>query len=293
MPIALQDVTGAPVRLERPARRVLSLVPSETESVVALAGAERLVGRTDYCEEPADALQAVPTVGGTKNPRLADILALAPDLVLANREENPRKLVEALRAAGIPVFVSEPRSPRQALHWLEQLARLLGLDPEQAAPVRRLRAALQRAEQAADHLPPVPLFVPIWERPTMTFDGRTYASGLLELLGGANVFASRQRRYPLAADLGRTPARPAPGRDTRYPRVTDEEIVARRPAWVLLPDEPYRYGPREADRYQALLGPLCGGRGCVRFVSGKDLFWYGARTADALQRLGELLASLR
>ncbi len=291
--IELRDVTGATVRIERPARRVLSLVPSETESVAGLAGVRALAGRSDYCEEPAGEIEAVPTVGGTKNPRLEDILALAPDLVLANREENPRKIVEALRAEGVAVFVSEPRSPREALHWLEGLARLLGRDPDTTDAVIRLRRALRLAEQQKPAQPPLPVFVPIWEQPTMTFDGRTYASALLELLGGRNVFAERHRRYPLAADLGRGPARPAPGRDTRYPRVADEEIVARAPAWVLLPDEPYRYGEREARRYQVLLGPRLGSRPCVRFVSGKDLFWYGVRTAGALDRLARLLDTLR
>ena len=293
MAIELRDVTGATVRLERPARRVLSLVPSETESVATLAGVQALVGRSDYCEEPTGDIEAVPTVGGTKNPRLEDILALAPDLVLANREENPRKVVEALRAEGVAVFVSEPRSPREALHWLEQLARLLGRDPDATDTVLELREALRRAERGTPSGPPLPVFVPIWERPTMTFDGRTYASALLELLGARNVFAERPRRHPLAADLGRAPARSAPGRDTRYPRVPDEEIVARAPAWVLLPDEPYRYGRREARRYQALLDGLHAGRPCVRFVSGKDLFWYGVRTAGALERLARLLATLR
>ncbi len=290
VPLEAVDVTGQQLRLPAPPLRIVSLVPSETESVAALGAFDRLVGRTDFCEEPAGRIEQVPAVGGTKNPRLEDILALRPDLVLANREENPRKVVEALRSAAIPVFVSEPDSPEAALGWLEDVTRLLGLEPE-PAPVRRLREALRRFPPPEEGDPLLRLFVPIWEAPTMTFDGRTYASALLERVGAHNVFSDRPRRYPLAADLGRARPRPAAGRDTRYPRVPDEEIVARRPERVWLPDEPYRYGEAEARRYEALLGPAEGGRSRVRFVSGKDLFWYGARSAEAIARLRELAAA--
>ena len=89
-----------------PPQRIVSLVPSLTELVAWLGAADRLVGRTKFCTEPPGAVGRIPAVGGTKNPDIAAITALQPDLVIANREENRREDVEALRAAGIEVLVT-------------------------------------------------------------------------------------------------------------------------------------------------------------------------------------------
>jgi len=283
-----------------PPRRVVSLVPSETDSVAALAGVDRLVGRTVYCEEPRGAIEGVPTVGGTKNVDVAAVAELAPDLVLANKEENGRPAVEKLLDAGLPVHVSFPRTVDQAVAHVRDLARLLGVDPAAHPAVRRLEAAYldaqaARAAAAAGSLTDAPprVFVPIWKDPWMTFDGRAYASDLLELAGFRNAFSDRPRRYPLAADLGRRPAAEgsAGDRDTRYPRIRLAEVAERDVDLILLPDEPYAFDEAARD---ALLGepdlaetPAVR-RGAVRLVSGKDLFWYGARTATALASLRRL-----
>lgn len=283
-----RDALGREVVVAEPPRRIVSLVPSETETVAAIAGLERLVGRTQWCEEPAGAIESVPTVGGTKHFDVARVIAIAPDLVLANQEENGRADVERLIAAGLAVFVSFPRSVREALAHLETTARLLHLDPACVPAIDALRAAIARAEasleaDASQGAAPVRVFVPIWRDPWMSFDERTYASDLLRLVGAHNVFANRPRRYPLAADLGRAPPQHharGQGRDTRYPRFDLQEVQARAPELVLLPDEPYRFGERDRDELRALLP---GAR--IEFVSGKDLFWYGVRAAGAIGRI--------
>ncbi|MCB9593185.1 MAG: ABC transporter substrate-binding protein [Sandaracinaceae bacterium] len=267
----LEDALGRIVALDAPARRVVSLVPSETESVVALAGVDRLVGRTEWCEEPAGTIEQVPTVGGTKDVDVDAVLALTPDLVLANQEENTRAAVERLAAAGVPVHVSFPCTVVESLAYVDRLAELLGVPPPRLeAPPRR-------------H-PRVRVFAPVWRDPWMTFDGRTYASDLLAWLGADNVFAERPRRYPLAADLGAAPARDPGERDTRYPRATVEEIGARRPERILLPDEPFRF---DESHLAEVRGWGLAAR--VELVSGKDLFWYGVRTLAAMRRLSEQL----
>lgn len=271
------DALGREVVVGEAPRRVVSLVPSETETVAAMVGLERLVGRTEYCEEPRGEIERVRTVGGTKNVDVDAVCALAPDLVLANQEENSQRDVEALIARGVNVFVSFPCTVAEALAHLEVTARLLHVEPAGVPAIEALRVAIARAEAS---LParPVRVFAPIWKDPWMTFDGRTYASDLLRLVGGENVFADRPRRYPLAADLGRAAPRPTTERDTRYPRFALEELEARAPEHILLPDEPYRFG--EAER-ATLAAP---GRR-VELVCGKDLFWYGVRAAGALERL--------
>ena len=269
--------------------RIVSLVPSETESVVELAGIDRLVGRTRFCIEPAGTIEDVPIVGGTKKIDVAAVKALSPDLVLANREENGRADVEALIAGGLNVHVSFPQTVVEGLAYLRTLAALLGVDPD-AAPIRRAASAFEEANGALRRDGDgVRVFVPIWKDPWMTFDGRTFASDILELCGAVNVFADRPRRYPLAADLGQ--AEPLPrervgDRDTRYPRVPLDEVRDRRPDAVLLPDEPYEFGAQHIHE----LAPL-GAE--VVLTSGKDLFWYGTRIGGAIPRLRGLLGSLR
>ncbi|WP_075098050.1 helical backbone metal receptor [Sandaracinus amylolyticus] len=276
------DALGREVVVAREPRRVVSLVPSETESVVAMVGLERLVARTEYCEEPRGCIESIATIGGTKNVDVDAVCALAPDLVLANQEENSQRDVEALIARGVNVFVSFPCTVAAALAHLETTARLLYVEPSRVPEIDALRVALSRAE-ANVRARPVRVFAPIWKDPWMTFDGRTYASDLVRLAGGVNVFADRARRYPLAADLGRAEAKPTT-RDTRYPRFELAEVETRAPERVLLPDEPYRFGETEKRELEAP------GRR-VELICGKDLFWYGVRAAGALERLAARLSS--
>lgn len=287
------DALGREVRLTGPARRVVSLVPSETEAVCDLVGEGRLVGCTDYCEEPSGVRDRLPSVGGTKRFDVDAVAALEPDLVLANKEENGRKLVEALLARGLPVHVSFPTTVSEALDYLTSLAVLLGVDPTRSPAIGRAREAYDRA--AVSSLPPVRVFVPIWMDPLMTFDGRVLASDLLELCGGTNVFSDRPRRYPLAADLGRAPALTEArvgDRDTRYPRITFDELEARKPQAILLPDEPHAFSEDDAAVFRARSLPAAT-RERIVFCSGKDLFWYGTRLADSIGRVTALVTSLR
>jgi ABC-type Fe3+-hydroxamate transport system substrate-binding protein len=284
------------------AGRVVSLVPSETESVVLLGGLDRLAGRTDYCVEPPE-VAAAPSIGGTKNVDVDAVVDLRPDLVLANQEENTKTAVEALIARGLRVHVSFPRTVDQSVAHLADLARLLGLDPGAHPLVAEVREAFREADAArARGLPGrdlVGVFVPVWKDPWMTFDGRAFASDLLELSGFRNVFSDRPRRYPLAADLGRRAPLAADrvgDRDTRYPRVSLAEVRDRNPSILLLPDEPYAFD--EAGRTALLQEPLLSGTPWVtrpervRLVSGRDLFWYGVHLRTSLPALRRLRASV-
>lgn len=279
------DALGRTLHFVTPPQRVVSLVPSETHSVVVLAGAERVVGRTRYCVEPAGLDATI--VGGTKDVDVEAVVALAPDLVLANQEENARPAVEALIARGLPVHVSFPCSVADSVAYLRSLAALLHVPDTHAARLESLHDEL-----AAPTTSPIAarrVFVPIWNDPWMTFDARAFASDVLELAGGTNVFGDRPRRYPLAADLGRRaplPPERVEGRDTRYPRVTLEEIRERAPDLVLLPDEPHEFTPPDAETLVGLGIPAH----AIHFVSGKDLFWYGAWLLDGLPRLRALVA---
>jgi ABC-type Fe3+-hydroxamate transport system substrate-binding protein len=275
-----------------PPKRVVSLVPSDTLSVCAVGGASALVGRTDYCELPTDVVARVPSVGGTKNPRVDDVCDLAPDLVIANQEENTRADLEKLAERGIRVFVAFPKRVADGLAHLARLARIFGTESDAAVKdlVKRGYHAHRLAEHARKRTQPLRTFCPIWMSPLMTIHGETFISDMLDLCGAANVFADRERRYPLAADVGGAPALPKEkieGRDVRYPRVTLEEVSARKPEAILLPDEPHPFSEDDARVFRALGVP-------VLHTSGKDLCWYGARSADGgIERVEELVARLR
>ncbi len=252
----------------------MSLVPSDTYTVVALGAGDRLVGRTSYCEVPEVA--HVPTVGGTKDVDVDAVLALAPHLVIANQEENTRPVLEAL-AARVPVFVSLLRRVEQGVGHVARLARILGLSDK--GLVKRGYALESHGE------PTVRAFIPIWMDPLMTLNADTYGSDVLAKAGILNVFGDRLRLYPLAADLGKMISQDPGARDVRYPRVTLAEVKARDPQLLILPDEPHAFSAAD----EALLVEALPGIRVVR-VSGKDLFWYGAWTIESLDRLAATLA---
>src|ERR1700733_10379463 len=292
-PVRVVDDRRRTLDFATPPRRVVSLVPSDTLSVAALGCAGALVGRTDYCELPAEVVAAVPSVGGTKNPRVDDVCALEPDLVLANQEENTRGDLEELARRGVRVYVAFPKRVADGIAHLARLARIFRVGDDAGARdlVARGYHALRDAEEARSRVTPVRAFCPIWMQPLMTIHGDTFISDMLDLCGAQNVFADRQRRYPLAADLGKAaplPPEKVGDRDVRYPRVTMEEVVARAPELVLLPDEPHPFSDEDAAVFRALDIPAAKTGAVVR-TGGKDLCWPGARSVEGIARVRELV----
>ena len=243
------DDLGTPVAVPRPVRRVVSLVPSLTESV---AGSGLLVGATDWCTHPPGL--DVPRVGGTKNPRVADVLDLAPDLVLANEEENRREDVEALRAAGVAVWVTAPRTVPAALSSLGRLLVVCGIGSPDW-----YRAACAAWPPGPPPEPRLRAVVPIWRKPWMALGRDTFAGDLLARLGVANVLADAPERYPRFDPAGLPPY-----------------------DLVVLPDEPYAFVPGDEEAF--------GGTAAV-FVSGRHLTWYGPSLAEAPDVLAAALQS--
>jgi ABC-type Fe3+-hydroxamate transport system substrate-binding protein len=278
--LKINDDLGRSLIFVHPPQRIVSLVPSDTHSVIALGAGDRLVGRTTYCESPEAA--QVPTVGGTKNVDIDAVLALSPQLVIANQEENTRAALEALAAARVPVLVSLPRRVSDGVAHLARLARILGIgDREPARSLIKRGYALAGSTHATRRA-----FVPIWMDPLMTLNADTFGSDVLAHVGIANVFNDRLRLYPLAADLGKGEAIEATGRDVRYPRVTLDEVRQRGADVIVLPDEPHAFSVDDEATLRAALPSVP-----VIHVSGKDLFWYGAWTIDALDRLASQLSS--
>lgn len=274
--LKLTDDLGRTLIFGHAPQRIVSLVPSDTYTLVALGAGDRIVGRTTYCEHAL----AAPTVGGTKNVDVEAVLALEPQLVIANQEENTRATLEAL-AARVPIFVSLPRRVEDGVAHVARIARILQVADAAKDLVRR--GYRQRASTGKR----LRAFIPIWMDPLMTMNADTFGSDVLAHVGVDNVFGDRLRLYPLAADLGKSTPQDAGGRDVRYPRVTLDEVVERKPALIVLPDEPHAFSAEHEATFRAAMPatPI------VR-VSGKDLFWYGAWTIEALDPLADRLANL-
>jgi ABC-type Fe3+-hydroxamate transport system substrate-binding protein len=280
------------VPVTQPPQRVVSLVPSVTESLFDLGLGSRLIAVTDYCKYPEAGVAALPRVGGTKNPDVERIITLQPDLVIANVEENRKADVEALQAAGIPVWVTFPRTVAEAINLLWDMMRVF----DEASMVPRVRLIEQTmdwvvglSKSREDN--PTRVFAPIWLDPLMTFNADTYIHDLLRVCGGLNVFADRQRQYPLKADMGKTdplPPERTEGLDTRYPRITLDEVVAAQPDVILLPSEPFEFTEAHIPMFAALDVPAAHQKR-IHLVDGALLTWHGTRLAYALNTFPALL----
>ncbi|HYC01475.1 MAG TPA: helical backbone metal receptor [Candidatus Limnocylindrales bacterium] len=238
--------------------RIVSLVPSLTEALIDLGLAGTIVGRTRYCEEPAEVVAGIEAVGGTKNPDVARIVELQPDLVIVNKEENRLEDCRALEAAGLELHVTHPCTVEEAATMLERLGAACGAEQAAAELARRCRDAIARSRVAA--AASVRTFCPIWRKPYMTFRNTTYIGDMLSRAGCENVFGERG------------------GAD--FFEVGLEEILAAEPALVVLPDEPYVFEARHAHELQE-----AGVRASFLHIDGKDLAWYGPRIPGALARL--------
>jgi ABC-type hemin transport system substrate-binding protein len=222
--------------------RVVSLVPSVTETLLAW-GIEP-IACTRFCEQPT--LRAI---GGTKDPDIAAIVGLHPDLVVVDEEENRLEDHDALVAAGLDVHVLAVRGVADVDAQLGPLAERVDARWD---PVGDVESRPRRGSA----------FVPIWRRPWMALGAPTYGSSMLQVVGIENVFAS-----------------------TAYPEVSLDGARARDPDVVLAPSEPYPFGERHRAELESV-APVC-------FVDGKDLFWWGARTKDAIGRLDAAIGEVR
>jgi len=258
MPPNAQDASGVAVDVPRRPTRIVSLVPSVTETLFALGLGSRVVGATDWCIHPAAALTAVPRVKGTKNPDLTAIDALRPDLVIANLEENREIDVRRMRENGLCVWVDFPTTVPEVVEHVRWLAALGPPSDEAMVLVRAIESAAQRPPAASTRR----CFLAVWKDPWMTISSATYAHDLLARLGLANVFSDARDRYP---------------------RITLEQIRDVDPEVILLPDEPYSFTESDADRLRADLSHTSAGQsGRIHVVDGTLAFWHGPRTVRAL-----------
>ena len=234
--------------------RLVSLCPSLTELVFDLGAGDSLVGRTKFCVHPADRVEMVEKVGGTKNPKIERIIELAPDLVLMNEEENRSEDAAALTGAGIRVHTSMPTTAAETAAMVRAIGMAIQRSREAEPIAADIERRADRVRRDAVRYPPMRYACLIWREPIMTLNDDTFIAGLLALPGGQNVFGFRENRYPT---------------------ITPSELHEADPLLVLLPNEPFPFQRKHGDEL-AELSRLPRER--FHLVDGELLSWHGSRT---------------
>lgn len=253
----LQDVRGRVFEpFGRQPLRLVSLVPSTTETLFALGRGDDLVGYTRFCVHPKEQICREKWIGGTKNPKINKIIALQPDLVLANREENRQEDIIALQKAGIPVWVPEPRTVRAAIADLRAMSRLVGRAEKGVQIALQLEHALAEAHA---HVTPRTVAYLIWREPWMVAGKDTFISDMLKQGGAKNAFSGR------------------------YPPVSLHDL--RHVERILLSSEPFPFAQtHRQELIEAGFEPQQ-----VRLVDGELLSWHGVRLLKGLPYLRDVL----
>lgn len=189
------DDTQRPVRLEAPARRIVSLAPHVTEVLYAIGAGPQIVGATGFSDYPA-AAKSLPRVGGLGGIDIEAIVAIKPDLVVAWQSGTAKAQLDAVARLGIPVFNSEPRTLDDVATTLERLGALTGHVREAAEQAGAFRAKVTLLRQTYATRPPVRVFYQVWNTPLMTVGGTHLISSVITLCGGRNVFASLSMLAP-------------------------------------------------------------------------------------------------
>jgi ABC-type Fe3+-hydroxamate transport system substrate-binding protein len=261
MPLTFHQAWGvSPLEISQRPSRVVSLVPSVTETLIQWGVMP--VGRSSFCIEPQAKVADIQRVGGTKTPNLKRIAALKPDLVIANLEENQKADIQALQHMNIPVWITYPEDMPSTLHYLQELRQLCATDCTQADA--DLNEFAQLVEASSDPKPRGTMGILIWQEPWMAVGHETYTHHLMQAAGWSNAI-------------------PAP----RYPTYTQAQLLETPMDVLLLPSEPYAFTSEHQAQWQQNL-QQAGQHTTVHLFHGENLFWSGPRAKvaiDALQAL--------
>lgn len=244
------DQLGNVIELSSPPKRLISLVPSQTELLFHLGLDEEIVGITRYCIHPKDKVAGKTKIGGTKRFDIEKIKSLKPDLIIGNKEENYLEGIEELQKH-FPVWLSDIYNLQDALAMMNELCRLTGKEPEGKVLIAQIESAFK------EYVPPVSPNYPkptaayfIWRRPYMVAAGNTFIDSMLSTFGVQNVF----------------------GHLERYPEINTEMLGEAKPDYIFLSTEPYSFSERHIPEFHAL-SPLSR----VVLADGEMFSWYGSR----------------
>ncbi|MCB0309374.1 MAG: hypothetical protein KDD48_08380, partial [Bdellovibrionales bacterium] len=231
-------------------KNIVSLVPSVTQDLIRFGKAP--IGRTAFCVEPRFAVSTIPIIGGTKTPNIPKIIELAPDLVIANQEENIKVHVEQLQREGLAVWVQFPISLSETLEMLLDLEKVTGPGKYSRSVINHLATVVKGGE--SDQPKRTFTFaIPIWKDPWMAAGSETYIDSLMSFVGGTNVF-----------------------KQARYPKFQLSDLEELQPEIIILPTEPYSFTENHKNDLHRMFSSSC-----VELFSGEDLCWPGTRSFAA------------
>jgi ABC-type Fe3+-hydroxamate transport system substrate-binding protein len=267
--IRVSDQMGNEIRLSRPAQRIVSLVPSQTELLFDLGASDAVVGVTKFCIHPADAVAHKSKIGGTKTLNIEKIRALEPDLVIGNKEENVKEQIESLQTE-FPVYMSDIVSIEEALGMIQDLGILCGKETEAIHLRRQVEQGFRELEQDQPAQGKLTAIYLIWENPIMAVGADNFIDEMMKKAGLENPLSGRIFLHP----------------SSRYPEISVEQIAALNPDLLLLSSEPYPFKEKHVEKYRKLLPHIR-----IEQVDGEMFSWYGSSMLKAIPYLRAKLKS--
>lgn len=247
------DQMGRSVAFDFPPKRIISLVPSQTELLFDLGLENEIVGITKFCVHPAGKCKDIPKIGGTKKFHFDKIAKLQPGLIIGNKEENDRSHIKQL-AEKYPVWMSDIKTLEDALEMIEMIGELTGKEEKSTALALRIRQAFTNLKNGQIGKPKRKAAFFIWKNPFMVAAAGTFIHTMLEAAGFINVFADK----------------------TRYPEVSLPEVGARQPDVLLLSSEPFPF----SEKHFPEIKKECQ-QAAIKLVDGEMFSWYGSRMLKA------------
>lgn len=262
---AYKDQLGNKITLKEPAKRIVSVVPSQTELLHDLGLEDEVVGITKFCVHPEEWFNEKTKVGGTKKLKISKIAELEPDLIIANKEENERYQIEELQAL-YPTYVSDISTLEGALEMIKVVGDMTGRAKEAEDIIKKISEGFKKLEKQVKGKPKKATYL-IWQRPYMTIGSDTFIHHLMNRCGLVNCF-DEEEYY-------------------RYPTVTIEHIKESKPEYVLLSSEPFPFKEIHQKELQEQLP-----NAKVILVDGEMFSWYGSRLVKASEYFQSLIGEL-
>jgi ABC-type Fe3+-hydroxamate transport system substrate-binding protein len=260
----IPDQLGNQITLSAPPKRIVSLVPSQTELLFSLGLEEEVVGITKFCIHPNNWFHTKKKIGGTKNPHISEIISLNPDLIIANKEENRAEDVNLLREI-CPVWTSDIHNLDDALKMIEQIGLLVNRKQNSEELIRDIKDQFN----VIRHSHPIKVAYLIWKNPYMSVGRDTFIHSMLTQTGFINVFADY----------------------TRYPEITEKMLTECNADFVFLSSEPYPFKEKHIAETETLIKKK-NPNGKVLIVNGEYFSWYGSRLKNAADYLSNLINSI-
>lgn len=257
------DQMGRKVEINTPPKRIISLVPSQTELLYDLGLDQEIVGQTLFCIHPKDKHETKQRVGGTKKINLDTIASLSPDLIIGNKEENDKNTIEQLMM-NYPVWMSDIQNLDDALQMINMVGELVDRNREAADISNNISNGFKQLKTFEKQTSIAYL---IWRKPWMVAGHDTFINHMITRMGGTNVFQHE---------------------DSRYPQITDDQIFAAEPDVILLSSEPYPFKEKHIKELQQISA-----KSKVMMVDGELFSWYGSRLLKSVSYFNELINHLQ